>query len=583
MKIKIYCLSFLLFLFFFDSNAQMIELTFTGKSDSFHVPLNYILIENMTQGGDTILYSPDTVIVLGTVGINEGFKNNNFMVQQNYPNPFNNQTVINIYMPEESYLDISIHNAIGKEVTSYKNNLNRGFHSFSFRPGNEKFYFLTSIYKSEVKTIKMLTVSSDPKQNCDLSYDGLISYNATLKSHKSSKGFVYSLGDQLKFVGYTGADSDTIIDSPGFDVTYEFEFNLGFPCPGIPSFVFGGQTYTTVQIGSQCWMAENMNIGIMINSTSNQGNNGIIEKYCYNNDTNKCNTYGGLYQWNEMMQYVSTVGTQGICPAGWHLPANVEWTELTDYLGSMSIAGGKMKEPGTVHWYSPNTGATNSSGFTTLPGGYYDHSSSFVSLGIYGNFWSSMEYDSSDAWGWRLSYITTNVYTDNYTRKHGLTVRCLKDCTPLPTQANAGPDSVNIVGDSIALMGNTAVIGQGLWTIFSGGGGNFADSTNPTTIFYGLPGNTYNLVWTISNICGSSSDTVIINFEMSYPNCGIITDIRDGRTYNTVIIGSQCWMAENLNIGTRINSGSGGQLQTDNGIIEKFCYNNYEYNCDIYG
>ncbi|MCD4680810.1 MAG: T9SS type A sorting domain-containing protein, partial [Bacteroidales bacterium] len=175
MKTKKYFLIFMIFIFFSFSNAQIIELTYTGKSGSFHVPLDSILIENLTHAGDTMLYSPDTVIVLGTVGIFEDFEKNNFMVLQNYPNPFTDQTYFDFYLPDAGHLDVSVYNAIGKEISSYENELSNGTHSFTFISGNEQLYFLTVRYKSEVKTIKMTAISSNQKQKCDLSYNGLIS------------------------------------------------------------------------------------------------------------------------------------------------------------------------------------------------------------------------------------------------------------------------------------------------------------------------------------------------------------------------------------------------------------------------
>ena len=95
---------------------------------------------------------------------------------------------------------------------------------------------------------------------------------------------------------------------------------------------YGGQTYQIVQIGSQTWFAENLNIGTRINGNNNQIENGIIEKFCYDNLESNCNIYGGLYQWNEAMQYVTTERHQGICPNGWHVPSDNDWTVLTDYI-----------------------------------------------------------------------------------------------------------------------------------------------------------------------------------------------------------------------------------------------------------
>lgn len=116
-----------------------------------------------------------------------------------------------------------------------------------------------------------------------------------------------------------------------------------------------------------------------------------------------------------------------------------------------------------------------------------------------------------------------------------------------PSQANAGPDTLNILGDSITLIANTPIYGNGLWSIHSGYGGSFDDSSNPTTIFHGLPGYTYQLVWAITSICGSSLDTVNIGFYVQPLICGSsFVDYRDGNNYTTFQYGIQCWMEENL-------------------------------------
>jgi hypothetical protein len=108
-------------------------------------------------------------------------------------------------------------------------------------------------------------------------------------------------------------------------------------CGSTTSITYGGQTYSVISIGTQCWMAENLNIGTWISLVDDQTDNDIIEKYCYDDDPYFCDIYGGLYQWNEAMQYVTTEGTQGICPTDWHLPTDEEWTTLTDFLGGSSV------------------------------------------------------------------------------------------------------------------------------------------------------------------------------------------------------------------------------------------------------
>jgi uncharacterized protein (TIGR02145 family) len=193
-----------------------------------------------------------------------------------------------------------------------------------------------------------------------------------------------------------------------------------------------GQNYNTVLIGDQCWMAENLNVGEMINGTDLMTNNGIIEKYCYDNDPANCEIYGGLYQWNEMMEYDTTAGVQGICPDGWHLPTKGEWNILTDFLGGEYIAGGKMKETGTTHWNSPNKDATNEGGFTGLPAGIRSSYGIFINgiffdLGIYGYFWTSTEHSTLTAWCLRLFYANDLIYPVPAGKNPGLSVRCLKD------------------------------------------------------------------------------------------------------------------------------------------------------------
>jgi len=198
-----------------------------------------------------------------------------------------------------------------------------------------------------------------------------------------------------------------------------------------------GKSYTSVQIGTQCWMAENLNIGTIVNGENNQTNNGIIEKYCFEDNEDNCNVFGGLYQWDEMMQYLTTEGTQGICPAGWHLPTDSEWCTLENYVDTGTIScsttgdrgtdvGGNLKETGTSHWDSPNTGATNLYGFTCLAGGYRHTNGIFLNVLENAFYWSSSE-TSYYAWMRGFYFDKAKVYRYATTQVQGYSVRCLKD------------------------------------------------------------------------------------------------------------------------------------------------------------
>lgn len=149
---------------------------------------------------------------------------------------------------------------------------------------------------------------------------------------------------------------------------------------------------------------------------------------------------------------------------------------------------------------------------------------------------------------------------------------------PYPCMANAGPDQLNIEGTTVILAANTPVIGTGMWSIISGLSGSFADATNPNTEFTGLAGHAYTLEWRISNACYSTFDLVNVSFVAVF-GCGEdLVDERDNQVYPTVSIGTQCWMAKNLNVGTQVF-----MTPTNNGIIEKYCYNHQPANCETYG
>ena len=204
-----------------------------------------------------------------------------------------------------------------------------------------------------------------------------------------------------------------------------------------------GNEYNWVQIGDQVWMAENLAYLPSVNMVADGSEDAAGSYYyVYGYDgtnvadakaTDNYATYGVLYNWTAAMdgEASSTTnpsGIQGVCPAGWHVPSDAEWTELTDYLGGESVAGGKLKETGTTHWASPNTGATNETGFTALPGGYRYDDGTFYDFGYHGYWWSATEYGASDAWYRGVYYVVSNVSRYGGLGKEvGFSVRCLRD------------------------------------------------------------------------------------------------------------------------------------------------------------
>lgn len=193
------------------------------------------------------------------------------------------------------------------------------------------------------------------------------------------------------------------------------------PCPGIATVDYGVKTYHTVQIGDQCWLTENISIGYIINGNRNQTNDGRIETYCSDNNWINCETYGGLYQWDEAMQYVNTEGARGICPEGWHIPTNAEFQVLSNAVGSN---GNALKAIGQ----GTGSGAgTNTSGFSALFAGTRNPNGNFYGLGTDANFWSSTECTAPYAYYINLNHEISEVYLSYFGKNDGLSVRCVKD------------------------------------------------------------------------------------------------------------------------------------------------------------
>ncbi|MEZ5082484.1 MAG: FISUMP domain-containing protein [Bacteroidales bacterium] len=214
--------------------------------------------------------------------------------------------------------------------------------------------------------------------------------------------------------------------------TTDVEGILGEPCPGLPSVTYEGQEYNTVYIGGQCWLKENLNVGLKILDSEDMSDNGVIEKYCYDDSDANCDTYGGLYKWEELMNYTTDPETQGICPDGWHIPTQNEYNYMIGYLGSEFVAGGKMKSTGTLEsgtglWLAPNTGATNESGFTGHPGGQRLAEGTFYDLSEQANFWTSTEFSQSKAYSINIQSNWDDVNVNNDYKGPAFSVRCIKD------------------------------------------------------------------------------------------------------------------------------------------------------------
>ncbi len=141
----------------------------------------------------------------------------------------------------------------------------------------------------------------------------------------------------------------------------------------------------------------------------------------YNNNTANGRTYGKLYNWYAVND------PRGLATAGWHVASDAEWSTMIEYLGGINLAGSKLKETGTVHWVSPNTGATDERLFTTLPGGYSYYTGGHFLMGSLGYWWTSTESDISNGSSVSIGYDAPSINRNNYTKRYGFSVRCVRD------------------------------------------------------------------------------------------------------------------------------------------------------------
>jgi uncharacterized protein (TIGR02145 family) len=239
------------------------------------------------------------------------------------------------------------------------------------------------------------------------------------------------LAISLLFILTVASTSCSEDNSPGGKSNNNGGNNNTGGCAGGPTTVtdIDGNVYNVVSIGNQCWMKENLKTTHYKNGAAIPSNLSDAQWQAttsgasadYNNDPTNTAVYGKLYNW------YAVADPQGLCPTNWHVPTDAEFDTLFNYLGGDSVCGGAMKEIGTTHWASPNTGATNSSGFTGLPGGYINFLGTYDFIGYRGFWWSATQQSVPVAYTRLLNCDNSSVYRDISGKTTGFSVRCVRD------------------------------------------------------------------------------------------------------------------------------------------------------------
>ncbi len=353
----------------------------------------------------------------------------NYSISNNFPNPFNPRTRINFLLPQTSKIQVEIFNTIGQNVgdriekemqagNNYidleLNGLPNGVYFARINVNNQYTVVrkLMLLYGSQHLSVVDQIGSENYSKSTNNTYIDSIVVSAGLMRTKTFINLPELTG-QILDVGF---------------------LQMQISCPDMETIEYSGKTYHTVQIGSQCWLKENLDVGTKINGIVDSTNNNTIEKYCYNNDEANCTTYGGLYQWAEAVQIPEGAtnntspspalmgNVKGICPTGWHIPTKTEFEILK---AAINDDGNALKRED--QGIGPNVG-TNISGFSALLTGYRYTNGDFYELGNYTYFWSV----TVDSFFNTASIIGLNNYSHsvslagNY-KYYGFSVRCCKD------------------------------------------------------------------------------------------------------------------------------------------------------------
>jgi uncharacterized protein (TIGR02145 family) len=431
------------FILAYNAIAQNYLISFTGTGASSII--DTVKVENLATGECLSLIGDDNLRLLGSVGISY-IENEQSLKIKIYPNPMQGNSVIEISPPVEGDAIISVLDMTGKVIAQFKGHLDISKQEFSFSGIKNGMHIINVQGNGYQFSEKLISTGKSDGTALIASLSNSKQSVAEKKSINDSKGFpatvnmTYNEGDRLIFTAVSGNNTTVITEIPTADNTIAFNFT---ECKDGDN-----NYYPVIKINSQIWMAENLKTtrckdGItdipMVQGITDWSILLTPAYSWYNNDeaTYK-NTYGAMYNWY-------AVGTGNLCPEGWHVPTDEEWTTLENYLIANgynydgTTSGNKLaKSLASVSGWdsSSNTGAIgntdysekrNATGFTTLPGGYRDEDGTFNDVGKDGGWWSATEtgiYIAMDRW---MYYSGSNVNRGQYSKRNGFSVRCLKD------------------------------------------------------------------------------------------------------------------------------------------------------------
>lgn len=375
------------------SHAQDYQISFTGSGQSNTI--DSIMVQNLTQDTYLTLGGNDVLHLVGTVGISDLYDNRNLNV---YPNPMVESSIIEFSNSTTGRICIEIFNEQGVLIKNKNSKITNGKQRFEILNLNTGIYTVSVSAIDWKYTAKLISLGKNTG-NTTIEHRCTNNESMFKKDLQVKKDLVqmqYNNGEIILFIGYASDYSRVTTLLPTQSQVVDFEF--------IPCVDGDGNNYSVVTIGTQTWMAENLNYE-------------TEESSWYNNSATNGDIYGRLYTWDAAMI---------ACPSGWNLPNNEEWTILRSYCGGMNEAGRELK---STNGWNNNGNGTNSSGFSALPAGWWStYSGSFSRIGELSNMWSSSDVGVPHYMHSWMLHDSNDMFIDaEYHRTRGQSVRCIKN------------------------------------------------------------------------------------------------------------------------------------------------------------
>jgi uncharacterized protein (TIGR02145 family) len=445
-----------------NMSAQTITLQFTGRDATDHyVQLDSVIITNLTRNWQETILWPDTTLVLqvGT-GIEEGGSGitPSLQLSQNNPNPFSGMTEVELAVADKGRVTIEISDINGRLVET--------FHETSLQPGVHRFRVSLATAGTYTMTARQSSRSSSIKMVCSGGSSNTIEYvgwsEKTALTPKSSTSQPFDLGDLMEYEGYAVVNGAEVVSQTVTQVQNASEMVVlrfigvvsgdGMPCPDAATVTdHEGNVYNTVQIGGMCWTRENMRCSTSPNGYLTAGGNMVSTNVAYYYDYSTSSiplvNRGLLYNWAGAMDTSATafitdsfISRRGICPAGWHVPNDDEWSNLFNYVSNVNayrcndhITYIAKSLASKDYWDTfsgncvpgNNQNDNNATGFSAIPAGCGN--TSFTSSGFETLFWTSTSYNGAFATHYSIAAIRATVYKSDTNKQYGYSVRCVRD------------------------------------------------------------------------------------------------------------------------------------------------------------